>query len=152
MLQTIFNALGLFVDLAVAFLSDVGIVVIAFLFLVLITFMLYVLVKISLRSGNTMANRLDPFKIVSTKDTTTSATTTESSTNTTPTGQLRERDQMCVVCYDKVKNILILPCRHLCCCKECLDLITGSARSQGNAAAKCPLCRRAITSSLEVYV
>ncbi|XP_022100990.1 E3 ubiquitin-protein ligase RNF26-like [Acanthaster planci] len=60
-----------------------------------------------------------------------------------------ERDrQLCVVCQDNGKNILILPCKHLCVCLECVEEITGQQRRD---ARKCPLCRQAIRSYLEVY-
>ncbi|XP_071801917.1 uncharacterized protein [Asterias amurensis] len=57
-----------------------------------------------------------------------------------------ERDRLlCVVCQDKVKNILIFPCKHLCVCEDCVDGILN------RGSKKCPLCRGRISSYLEVY-
>jgi hypothetical protein len=39
-------------------------------------------------------------------------------------------EEECVVCLTDPKKVLLLPCRHLCLCANCLPLIT-----------KCPVCR-----------
>lgn len=75
---------------------------------------------------------------------------------TLPTGQQKwryelekEKDKrLCVICQDKVKNILLLPCRHVCLCQRCLQDIKHG-RVQLN---KCPLCRHDIRSTMEVFV
>jgi hypothetical protein len=36
----------------------------------------------------------------------------------------------CVVCLEAPRDILLLPCRHVCCCKACADRLE-----------KCPMCR-----------
>ncbi|XP_038063734.1 uncharacterized protein LOC119734348 [Patiria miniata] len=75
--------------------------------------------------------------------------TTTSAANDLARQLEEERDrQLCVVCQDNGKNILILPCKHLCICLECVEEITGQPRRD---ARKCPLCRQAIRSYLEVY-
>jgi hypothetical protein len=43
----------------------------------------------------------------------------------------------CVICYTNPRNTVILPCRHLCICNECANIV----RTQTN---KCPLCRTSI--------
>lgn len=43
----------------------------------------------------------------------------------------------CVVCLTEPKNTIVLPCRHLCLCAECAQML----RSQTNT---CPMCRTAI--------
>ena len=59
-----------------------------------------------------------------------------------------ERDrQLCVVCQDNEKHILIFPCKHLCICIDCVEEIASSRVDR----RKCPLCRRQISSYLEVY-
>ncbi len=47
----------------------------------------------------------------------------------------------CRVCYDNDVSILLIPCQHLCLCKEC------AARLD-----KCPLCRCHKVDSLKVYM
>ncbi|EDW75993.1 uncharacterized protein Dwil_GK19052 [Drosophila willistoni] len=52
----------------------------------------------------------------------------------------------CVICMDRNRNIVILPCRHLCLCKEC------SQQFEQRFEDRCPVCRNAISSFLPVYV
>ena len=62
--------------------------------------------------------------------------------------QLEKDKQLCVICQDNVKNILLMPCRHVCMCRQCLDEI-----QQGGAwLAHCPLCRTNVQTTLEVFV
>ena len=51
----------------------------------------------------------------------------ESSAAPNPSGR---GDDECVVCLENMKEILLLPCRHLCICATCLTHID-----------KCPVCR-----------
>jgi hypothetical protein len=46
-------------------------------------------------------------------------------------------DLDCIVCCAELKNTVLLPCRHLCCCSTCLSRLD-----------KCPICR----SPVESYV
>lgn len=48
----------------------------------------------------------------------------------------------CVVCKEKEKSVLLLPCRHLCLCDAC---------AEHDQLAHCPLCRRAIVHKISVY-
>ncbi|EDV31431.1 uncharacterized protein Dana_GF15350 [Drosophila ananassae] len=52
----------------------------------------------------------------------------------------------CVVCLERSRNIVIMPCRHLCLCKEC------SQQLQMHLQYRCPVCRDNIISFLPVYV
>ena len=53
------------------------------------------------------------------------------------------RDQrLCVICQENEKNTLLLPCRHLCLCKEC---------SRREELDKCPLCRKGIDQKIDVF-
>ena len=71
------------------------------------------------------------------------------------TGELRaelerERDKnLCVVCQDQQKSMLVMPCRHMCLCRGCSGELLRLRRWQSRT---CPLCRCRITSILEVYV
>ncbi|KAL4219413.1 Ring finger protein 26 [Mactra antiquata] len=55
----------------------------------------------------------------------------------------------CVVCQDRNKSVLILPCRHMCLCLECGNHI---ARSRAREQRKCPLCRTRINTIMNVYL
>ena len=58
----------------------------------------------------------------------------------------REReDKLCVVCQDKEKCIMILPCRHLCICQDC----QGPLQLQNN---HCPICRRLVRQTIKAYL
>lgn len=57
--------------------------------------------------------------------------------------------RMCVVCQDRSKSVLILPCRHMCLCVECGNHI---ARSRARERRKCPLCRSKINTIMNVYL
>lgn len=61
----------------------------------------------------------------------------------------RERDRnLCVVCQTEEKNIVVMPCRHMCMCKSCCTQLFRMQRYQRKT---CPLCRHTITSTLEIY-
>ena len=61
----------------------------------------------------------------------------------------RERDKnLCVVCQIEEKNIVVMPCRHMCMCKSCCTQLFQMQRYHRKT---CPLCRHAITSTLEIY-
>jgi len=59
----------------------------------------------------------------------------------------REReDKLCVVCQDKEKCIMMLPCRHLCLCQDCqTPLLTRSNNH-------CPMCRRKVKQTIKAYL
>ena len=62
--------------------------------------------------------------------------------------ELEKDKRLCVICQDNVKNILLMPCRHVCMCRQCLREI----RQGRLGLLQCPLCRTRIESSLEVFV
>lgn len=49
-------------------------------------------------------------------------------------------ENVCVICRDEQKTVVLLPCRHLCLCFNC----SGSIRT-------CPLCRKPIMNIISVY-
>jgi len=53
-----------------------------------------------------------------------------------------EEKRSCVICQVEVKSVLLMPCRHLCICKEC---------SERDELQKCPLCRISIVERIHVY-
>ena len=48
----------------------------------------------------------------------------------------------CGICYENKKAILLLPCKHLCLCAGCFA---------SNDMTLCPLCRKEVVDSMEVY-
>ena len=55
----------------------------------------------------------------------------------------RERDQrLCRVCKKLDRTILLLPCQHMCWCKQCFK----------KKIKKCPICNKVIKSTMEIYV
>ncbi|ESP00177.1 hypothetical protein LOTGIDRAFT_173412 [Lottia gigantea] len=61
----------------------------------------------------------------------------------------KEKDKRkCVVCQDKSKCVLILPCRHMCLCVDCANQIV---RSRYVERRVCPLCRQKIQKVMNVY-
>lgn len=49
----------------------------------------------------------------------------------------------CVICMTEPKDTAVLPCRHMCMCRECAKVL----RIQSN---KCPICRQPIEELLEI--
>jgi len=52
-----------------------------------------------------------------------------------------EDEGLCVICLDAKKTVLVMPCKHLCMCKECTAKTTA-----------CPMCRVTIDSTTEVFL
>ncbi|XP_034473357.1 uncharacterized protein LOC117780804 isoform X2 [Drosophila innubila] len=56
------------------------------------------------------------------------------------------RTDQCVVCLERRRNIVLLPCRHLCMCKECSQQLP---RFEGGD--RCPICRDLVETVMAVY-
>ncbi|XP_068632458.1 uncharacterized protein [Battus philenor] len=54
-------------------------------------------------------------------------------------------DALCVICQERPKCVLTLPCRHVCLCSECCMRLYGYQRT-------CPICRTFIYHSVSVYL
>ncbi|XP_031623844.1 uncharacterized protein LOC116341112 [Contarinia nasturtii] len=50
----------------------------------------------------------------------------------------------CVICQDKMKSIVLLPCRHLCLCSDCFKQLRRYRK-------ECPMCRKTYDHSIQVY-
>ncbi|XP_078178849.1 putative E3 ubiquitin-protein ligase LUL4 [Carex rostrata] len=51
----------------------------------------------------------------------------------------------CVICLSELRNIAVLPCRHMCLCSEC-------AKAFRLQSDKCPICRQPIEKLMEINV
>ena len=54
----------------------------------------------------------------------------------------QQEQRLCVVCQEKDKSVVLLPCRHLCLCEIC---------SSHDDLSHCPLCRRPIAHRISVF-
>ena len=63
--------------------------------------------------------------------------------------ETEKEKRKCVVCQDRKKSVLIMPCKHLCLCVQCADHI---ARARMPGRRVCPLCRTKIKTIMNVYV
>merc|ERR1712083_242051 len=63
----------------------------------------------------------------------------------------REReDKLCVICQDREKCIMILPCRHLCICYVCqVSLVQRTDRAHSRT---CPICRKIVKQTIKAYL
>eukprot|EP00039_Didymoeca_costata_P016001 m.279468 g.279468 ORF g.279468 m.279468 type:complete len:902 (+) comp16323_c10_seq1:366-3071(+) len=52
----------------------------------------------------------------------------------------------CVVCLEKLPNQLLLPCKHLCICEECIETFRSAGSRQ------CPLCRKEVTTVQRIFL
>lgn len=53
--------------------------------------------------------------------------------------------RLCVICQDRDKCIVVLPCKHLCICDVCIDRQIMFNKS-------CPICRERIRRTMKIYV
>ena len=55
-------------------------------------------------------------------------------------------DYHCVICLENTKNIVLLPCKHMCLCIGCSIKYMNQ---QGEH--KCPLCKKNIESTMQIF-
>lgn len=62
--------------------------------------------------------------------------------------KMSNSEKLCVICQNAPKNVLLLPCRHMCLCVECAHTMVSLP---GSRATKCPLCRASVSTIMNVY-
>lgn len=58
----------------------------------------------------------------------------------------------CIVCNDLTANTLLLPCKHLKFCNDCVLKIEARSLSKGTNTYLCPYCRATVEDSMQVFV
>ena len=59
--------------------------------------------------------------------------------------------KLCVICIDKPREIVLIPCGHMCYCVDCSELIDKRAKYEAPKDKNCPLCRKTITMKTKIY-
>jgi hypothetical protein len=62
-----------------------------------------------------------------------------------------ETNDSCVLCQDDQAVMAMVPCGHVCLCKDCSDTY-NSVGHTGSTTRRCPLCRGNIQSTLRIYI
>ncbi|CAN6288739.1 unnamed protein product [Urochloa humidicola] len=60
----------------------------------------------------------------------------------------------CRTCRRAPASVVLLPCRHLCVCADCEPAVPAAAAAPfaaGAVAAACPMCRGAVTGTVQVF-
>ena len=53
-----------------------------------------------------------------------------------------EEDDLCIICYEYKKSIIMLPCGHLCTCERCFDQLRNLSQLRNNYNGfRCPVCK-----------
>jgi hypothetical protein len=60
---------------------------------------------------------------------------------------LNHNPYLCVICWNDRKNIVLLPCRHLCVCVSCSQKLWNNTKKE-----TCPICRQDVENLIEVFV
>lgn len=55
-------------------------------------------------------------------------------------------DNACVACQDNERCVLLLPCKHVCLCKDCFQ------RLPIQYGKRCPICRERVAKSMHIFL
>nr|CAB3495221.1 unnamed protein product [Digitaria exilis] len=57
----------------------------------------------------------------------------------------------CRTCRRASASVVMLPCRHLCVCADCEPVVPAATGPFAAGAAACPMCRGAVTGTVQVF-
>ena len=91
-----------------------------------------------------------------------SVTATATADQSTSKGDEDDDARWCVICFERPKTHVLVPCGHLCLCQGCSELVlserstatakhTGGGAEAADDAPKCPMCRADATTALRVH-
>ena len=55
-------------------------------------------------------------------------------------------ETLCTICYDARRDVVCLPCGHVCMCSSCVNKMPGSQKK------KCPVCRATVREHEQVIM
>ena len=61
--------------------------------------------------------------------------------NNNNTNIMDNTDMKCIICFERTKNVVILPCKHLIGCSQCIPLLNGI----------CPIDRQNFTEVMTIF-
>ena len=67
-------------------------------------------------------------------------TTNTTNTTKTPASDSADSDMKCVICLERRRRYVLMPCFHLCSCDQCTKRLN-----------RCPLCRAIVQATHIVY-
>ena len=53
-------------------------------------------------------------------------------------------DTSCIICFNSIRNIVAMPCKHICMCSPCYNELRTIQQS-----SKCPICKTKVESIIE---
>ena len=62
------------------------------------------------------------------------------------TSKVDEDDIKCIICYNAVRDVILMPCRHVCLCYGCYY----QCQDVRNMAEKCPMCKTSVVSVIRL--
>ena len=68
--------------------------------------------------------------------------------------RLEEKNSLkiCCICLTELSNVLLLPCKHLCICETCIQLLKEIRLKEAHTTVlNCPMCRSLVQTELKVF-
>lgn len=60
-----------------------------------------------------------------------------------------DHSRLCSICWERPKEVVLVPCMHANLCRQCGDAI--GRNGAGEQAAKCPTCRKNIANVVRIF-
>lgn len=103
------------------------------------------IVPINAAPVNSFSFKRSPFNDMLTPTTEVAASTSQLTLAQSQPATTAEEEHLCVVCEDAKKEVMLMPCNHMCLCKTCAN------RCLFKTIKECPMCRAKIEDSKEVF-